>query len=158
VKEINHEVLGRVKFDYSWEKKRVVSLFGKDRLITVIINGEEDGEFEQSQIDAFIRFFNDKENLLVKAENEIYKYYQDVCLEYRGRLEDSADEFAPIVSNKEELAKLVEINQIIFPYSFGKEIRKVGLLLNCTWEPEHGLAVKFENEKIIEVGYQDIVL
>jgi hypothetical protein len=53
---------------------------------------------------------------------------------------------------------LIELNQIIFPYSFGEDIRKVGLLLNCTWEPEHGLALKFENEMVVEVGYQDIVL
>jgi hypothetical protein len=158
VNEINHEVLGKIKFDYSWEGEKKVSFFGKNRLITLIINGEEDGDFEQSQIDAFVKFFNDKEKLLLEAEDEIYKYYQDVCLDYRDRLEDSADEFAPSISNKKEIANLVELNQIIFPYAFGKNVRKVGLLLNCTWEPEHGLAVKFENEKIVEVGYQDIVL
>jgi hypothetical protein len=32
------------------------------------------------------------------------------------------------------------------------------MLFECTWEEEHGLAVKFENEKVVEVGYQDIVL
>ncbi len=158
MKEINHEVLGRIKFDYSWEGERKVSFFGENRLITLIINGEGDEDFEQNQIDAFVKFFDDNENLLLKAEDEIYEYYQDVCLDYRERLEDSADEFAPIISNKEEIAKLVELNQIIIPYSFGKDVRIVGLLLNCTWEPEHGLAVKFENERIVEVGYQDIVL
>ena len=93
-----------------------------------------------------------------EAENEIFKYYQEVCPEYRDKLEDSADEFAPIISGREEVAKLVELTQIIFPYSFGKDIKRVGLLLNCTWEPEHGLAVKFVNEEIVKVGYQDIVL
>lgn len=41
---------------------------------------------------------------------------------------------------------------------FDEDVRQVGLLLKCTWEPEHGLAVKVEDEKVIEVSYQDIVL
>ncbi|WP_425557580.1 DUF6985 domain-containing protein [Herbaspirillum huttiense] len=34
----------------------------------------------------------------------------------------------------------------------------VGVLFQCTWEPELGLAVKFVNEEVEEVGTQDIVL
>ena len=158
MKEINHKVFGRIKFDYSWEGEQEINFFGKKRLITLVINGEEDANFEQSQIDSFINFFNNKEKYLLEAEAEIFRYYEEVCPEYRDRLEDSADEFAPIISSREEVAKLVEFTQIIFPYSFGKDIKKVGLLLKCTWEPEHGLAVKFVNEEIVEVGYQDIVL
>lgn len=158
MKEINHKVFGKIKFDYSWEGEQEVYFFGKKRLITLIINGEEDANFEQSQIDSFISFFNNKDKYLLEAENEIFKYYQKVCPDYRDRLEDSADEFAPILLRREEIAKLIELTQIIFPYSFGKNIRKVGLLLNCTWEQEHGLAVKFENDETVEVGYQDIVL
>lgn len=158
MKKVNHKVFGQIKFDYLWEGESEIRFFGKNKLVTLLIKGEETADFEQSQIDSYIKFFNNKDKLLLEAEKEIFKYYQDICWDYRDRLEDSADEFAPIISSKEEIAKLVEINQIIFPYSFGKEIRKVGLLLNCTWEPEHGLAVKFENEKIVEVGYQDIVL
>lgn len=158
MKKINHIVFGRLKFDYSWEREEEIKFFEKKRLITLVINGEENEIFEQSQIDSFRKFFNNKEKYLSEAENEILKYYQEVCPEYRDKLEDSADEFAPIISGSEEVAKLVEITQIIFPYSFGKDIKRVGLLLNCTWEPEHGLAVKFVNEEIVKVGYQDIVL
>lgn len=158
MKEINHKVFGKVQYDFSWERQRQVIFFGKKILVTLIINGEEDAKFEQSQIEAFRNFFNNEEEFLTVAEEEIFRYYQDICLDYRDRLDDSADELAPVISKKEDVAKLVDLNQIIFPYSFDEDIRRVGLLLNCTWEPEHGLALKFENELVVEVGYQDIVL
>jgi hypothetical protein len=158
MKEINHDIFGRITFDYSWEREQEINFFGKKSLITLVINGEEDTDFEQSQINSFINFMANKNKYLAEAEKEIFKYYQEVCPEYRDRLGDTADEFAPIVSSNEEIGNLAELTQIIFPYSFGKETRKVGLLLNCTWEPEHGLAVKFVNEEITKVGYQDIVL
>lgn len=156
--EIDHEIFGKIQFDYSWERIVKVAFGGKERLVTLVINGEEDASFEQSQINSFIKFFNDKDKYLLEAENEIFKYYQEVCSDYRDRLEEDVDEFAPIVSGKKEFDKLVELTQIFIPYSFGEDIRKVGLLFNCTWEPEHGLAVKFINEEIVEVGYQDIIL
>ncbi|WP_407665834.1 DUF6985 domain-containing protein [Mycolicibacterium aubagnense] len=34
----------------------------------------------------------------------------------------------------------------------------IGLLFDCTWEPELGVAVKFVDETVAEVGPQDIVL
>jgi len=32
----------------------------------------------------------------------------------------------------------------------------VGFLLECSWEPEHGLGVKFTNDEV-EMGTQDIL-
>lgn len=65
---------------------------------------------------------------------------------------------APTISTKDEIANIVEPKQLIFPMVFDEDVSHVGLLLECTWEPEHGLAVKIEDEEIIEVGFQDIVL
>jgi hypothetical protein len=124
-------------------------------VITIGINGTKEAEFEQTQIDAFSRFLQNIEKLLLDVELSIYEYYQEVYLDYRERREDSADKVAPIISSVEEAGNLVQLNEIIFPWSFKTGIRQVGLLLNCTWEPEHGLAVKFEDEKIVEVGYRD---
>ncbi|MFC2706458.1 MAG: DUF6985 domain-containing protein [Olsenella profusa] len=36
--------------------------------------------------------------------------------------------------------------------------RTVALMCDCRFEPEHGLALVFENEKLKEVGTQDIIL
>jgi hypothetical protein len=93
------------------------------------------------------------------AEDAILNYYFEVYEDYRQRLiEKFADKMAPILSTKDEIADIVEPKQLIFPMVFEEEVRQVGLLLECSWEPEHGLAVKFEDEEIVEVGFQDIVL
>ena len=41
---------------------------------------------------------------------------------------------------------------------FGRDIREFGILCECTWEIEHGLAIKYQNEEVVEVGYQDIII
>ena len=57
-----------------------------------------------------------------------------------------------------KINKLVYPKQILFPMVFGDMIREFGLLCECTWEEEHGLAVKYQNEEVVEVGYQDIII
>jgi hypothetical protein len=40
---------------------------------------------------------------------------------------------------------------------FPRNRRTVGLLFESKWESSLGVAVKFENENLSEVGFQDIV-
>jgi len=159
MEKIEHDVFGELSYDYGWKREITINLFGFERIVTLIIDGEEDAEFEEAQVNAYNSFFRNKDSLLKQAEDAILKYYLEVYMEYRERLGDQfADTMAPVLSTKEEVAKITEPKQLLFPMVFDEEVRQVGLLLECTWEPEHGLAVKFEDEEVIEVGYQDIVL
>jgi hypothetical protein len=54
------------------------------------------------------------------------------------------------------LARLVKPEAVVFRY--GNTRPTFGLLLNCTWEEEHGVGIKFVNGKVTQVGFQDIVL
>ncbi|QQZ59711.1 hypothetical protein JI735_24325 [Paenibacillus sonchi] len=157
--QIEHQVFGLLNYDYGWKKNIVITMFGHEKLLTLSIDADIDAEFEDAQIIAYKFFFRNMNELLMNAEDEILKYYLEVIEEYRERLgEKFADKMAPVISSKEELSKLIEPKRLLFPMVFDERVRQVGLLLECTWEPEHGLAVKFEDEKIVEVGYQDIVL
>lgn len=158
VKKIEHEVFGALEFDYLWEGNKIVDFYKRKKNVIIAVDGEENANFEQSQIDSYIKFFENQKQYLLEAEEKIFEYYQKICLEYRNMLGELADKFVPIVSRKEDMQGLVELEQITFPEPYGEEERVVGLLLNCSWEPEHGLGVKFLNEKIVEVGFQDIVL
>ncbi|MFP3728968.1 DUF6985 domain-containing protein [Priestia filamentosa] len=157
--EIKHDIFGELSYEDGWKRDIRISLFGDERIVTLIIDGYDDAEFEEAQMAAYNSFFKDKDRLLKQAEDAILEYYLEVYKEYRERLGDEfADKMAPVLSTKEEIAKIVEPRELFFPMVFDEDVRQVGLLLECTWEPEHGLAVKFEDEKVIEVGYQDIVL
>ncbi len=35
--------------------------------------------------------------------------------------------------------------------------KEVGITFNCTWDIENGVGVRLLNEKVMEVGYQDII-
>lgn len=159
MKKIEHVILGDLSYNYGWKREIKVNLFGYERAITLNVDGDDSAEFEAAQVSAYQQFFSDEDTLLKKAEDSILKYYLEVYDDYRQRLgEKFADEMAPILSNKYELAEIVELKQLVFPMVFDEDARQVGLLFECTWEPEHGLAVKFENEEVVEVGFQDIVL
>ena len=158
MKEINHEVFGNIKYDLSWEGEKEVNFLNGKKKIAFVIKGRENAEFENAQIEAFRNFFDNFEDLILLALSEIFNYYNEVCEDYRNMLGDSAYKLAPVIINEKELANLIELKELVFLRSRGKDVRKVGILYECTWEEEHGLAVKFENENVIDVGYQDIVL
>ena len=159
MKTIQHKMFGELAYYHGWKRAMNITLFGHEKTVTLNIEAEDDAEFEDAQVNAYHTFFGDKNRLLNLAEDAIFNYYLKVCEAYRQRIgEKLAKKMAPIISTKNEIATIVEPKQLIFPMVFDKDMKQVGLLLECTWEPEHGLAVKFEDEEIVEVGFQDIVL
>lgn len=131
---------------------------GHDKIVPLTIDEEEHDVFSAIQEEAYSKFIADTNRLIQEAEQAIFEYYQEECLEYRAMLGDeSADEIVPIITTTQQLGKLVDpIGLTILP-DFEDGVRRLGLIFNCTWE-EDGIGVRFENEEVIEVGYQDIVI
>ncbi|MFX3617493.1 MAG: hypothetical protein ACE3JK_08190 [Sporolactobacillus sp.] len=156
--EINHEVIGKLYYQYGWVKEIKIEMMGKKRNLQVVIDAEEDADFEDIQIKAYKKFFANIESIVKDAEEAIFRYYQIESPKYRTQLNESdTQKRAPKIENIAELYPLVTPKQFIFPMVFeGK--REAGFLCDCLWEIEHGVGVKFENEKITEVGFQDILL
>ena len=95
-KTINHNVFGELYYDYGWYKEIELKLFGKLQKMELIIGGEEDAQFEISQIEAYKKFIQDKNELLKKCEEDTYRYYQEVNSDYRDRFGvDFKEKFAP---------------------------------------------------------------
>jgi hypothetical protein len=107
---------------------------------------DDDEGLEQKQIRAFQQYREGSSQLLREAEKSMLAYYQSVCEDYG----------APSISSVAQFARLIQPESLYFPYVRPRPT--FGLLCQCTWEPEHGLAVKFVNGKVTEVGFQDIVL
>ena len=158
-KIINHKILGELYYDYGWYKEIELTLFGKLQKMELIIESEEDAQFETAQIEAYKKFIQNKDKLLKKCEKDTYKYYQEVNSDYRDRFSDEfKDKMVPIIKTQNDLNNLIKPKQLLFPMVFGREIREFGVLCECTWDVEHGLAVKYQNEEIVEIGYQDIII
>lgn len=156
--KIVDETFGVIEFDYYWEGSTEIEIYGKRRTIKLSIDGDDGGEFQDEQKTAFTNFNSRKKELLELAEIEIYKYYLSVYEEIRDMVGESADDVAPHINNKEDISRIVTPKELLVRTVHNNGIRRIGLLFECTWEPEHGLAVRFENENITEVGFQDIII
>lgn len=154
------EVFGKVIYEDLWTGITDIIMFGKSENIILSIYGEENEEFTSNQKDAFSQFRANMSTIVKEAEAEILKYYLENFEDYRAMQCDNEEleTIVPQISSIEELRKLVSPTHLLIRYDFEDGIRRVGILCDCTWEPEHGLGVSIENEKIIEIGFRDIVL
>ncbi|WP_413365214.1 DUF6985 domain-containing protein [Lysinibacillus sp. 3P01SB] len=156
---INHDVFGEISYDLYWRGEQKIKFFGQEKTIVLSIDGNEEGEFHEIQKDAYKKFFHNMNDIMKKVEDALFDYYQKVFMDYRAIFDKKeVDRLVPIINDKRELAKLVSPTQLIIRRVRKNGLRRVGMLFDCTWEAEHGVGVKVEDEEIIEVGFQDIVL
>ena len=152
-------LFGAMTYDSRWVGRYSYELFGKVVNVKLVVPCDEGDEIEPAQREAFSAFNAMRDELTKQAEAAIFTYYQSEVDEWRDQVgEESADSLAPLISQPAELASLIEATDIIIQRTYDSEDRVVGLLFSCSWDPELGLAVKFLNEEIEEVGPQDIVL
>ena len=156
---LHDDVIGDLSYEYGWIKRYNIKFFGLPIDIQLTIPCDEGAAIENAQRSAFALFDANKDLYLQHAEVAIFNHYLDVCDECRAQFgSEFADKLAPIITTPGQIKPLVSPTQIIFQQSFTSGKRIVGLLFNCSWAPELGLAVKFIDELIVEVGPQDIVL
>ncbi|MRX67093.1 hypothetical protein SAMN06265349_1021027 [Flavobacterium resistens] len=154
------EIFGEIMYDELWKGFTQISMFDEVYKVSLDIYGEEDAEIDFIQKEAFVKFTEKMPEIMRQVESHIFKYYLQNIEDYRAMRTsiDDADKVAPKISTIEELKKLVIPLSILIQYDFGDDIRRIGILCDCTWETEHGLGIKIENEKVVETGLQDIVL
>jgi hypothetical protein len=156
---LKDDEIGEFSYFYGWVRDYTILLFCRPIDVQLVIPCDEGDEIEETQRAAFLAFNAKKDDYTGLAERAIFDYYQTVCAAYRDRFgADCADELAPVVTDISQVKDLILATQVIIQQSFESGERVVGLMFNCSWEPELGLAVKFVNEVIEEVGTQDIVL
>lgn len=157
--KMNDDLFGEISYDLYWTGEQKIKFFGKEKTIILSIDGSEEGEFQQAQKDAYRNFVNNMDEIIEKVEDALFDYYQEIYMDYRESFDsEEVDKLVPVIKEKEELAKLMTPTQLIIKRVRKNGIRRVGLLFDCTWEVEHGVGVKIENEEITEVGFQDIIL
>jgi hypothetical protein len=156
--EIDDKVFGKMIYDIYWKRPYTLYFLSKDRDISLVIDGDEYGDFEDSQYKAFENFEKVKSALMLDVENSLYEYYLANVAENRSKFGGQADELYPIISSKKELDNLLKLKQVIVMESFELDDLSIGLVFDAKWEPELGVGVKLVNGKLVEIGHQDIVL
>lgn len=152
-------VAGELDYEYGWCRTVSVEFLGKTRSIQLAFSGEEDRELDEGQRVAFLAFWSSRERLLSEAEAAIFEHYRSVRPGVLARVSaDTGEKMAPPVERTQDLDRVVRLETLFFPDDFGSGKRGAGLLADCSWDPALGLAVRFEDEHIVDVGPQDIVL
>jgi hypothetical protein len=152
-------LFGAMTYDSRWVGRYSYRLFGKLVNVRLVVPCDEGDEIEPAQREAFSAFNAKRDELTMQAEAAIFTYYQNEVKGWRHQFgAESADRMAPVINQPAELASLIEATDIIIRRTYSSADRVIGLLFSCSWDPELGLAVKFLNEAIEEVGPQDIVL
>lgn len=155
--QLEDDQFGKLKYDFGWHGTYRFVFFGQecDRLS---VPGEENVPISMEQRSAFANFIANRESLLTDAEDAILAYYSRIHDELLERLGGDAIRMAPFASSKSDMAALVHPTGLLVQEPLHGGERMIGILCDCTWEPNLGLAVRIVNERVTDVGDQDIVL
>lgn len=155
---MNDDVLGELHYRHGWVRRYSIGLFGREWEVELLVPCDPGHAIEEVQREAFRRFDGARARLLSLAEETLLAYYLGLRDGYSARLGDLALAMVPPVRARADLARLVEPEAVIVQDPLGSLDRVVGLLCSCSWDPQLGVAVKFVNEVVSDVGVQDIVL
>ncbi|MGR6761322.1 DUF6985 domain-containing protein [Paenibacillus sp. T2-29] len=153
---INDPIFGELEYNYSWAKDTTIHFLGKETEIALMIDGEEDGEFDEDQYTAYQSLMQNWEQLQQSFLQPILDYYQQKRHELGYDTE--LNENYPLVETTDKLLEMITLDGIVVPYAGIYEGREIGILFDCTWDVENGLGIRLLNEKVTEVGYQDVAI
>lgn len=126
--------------------------------ITLSVDGEADQPPAAWQRAVYDEFMQHSERLTTQVYQGIFDYYQSVAPAYRDQYQQHDWQQAlPEITQVAQIKPLLTPAGIVVPDLF-PEHGEIGLLFECSWEPEHGLAVKIQHNQVVEVGFQDICI
>jgi len=167
MKKIYCEGIGELiepRKDFAYKEKKIfVNMFGTQyqteitfRFDSVNIKEGECG-IPKEVANVYKEFFDNFEENIAIVEDMIFKFYnEEIILDDALNQYEDESELKPLL-DKKELASKMNLITIYFPYHFDSESVRFGLIFDCDWH-EDGFAVKFLNDKIVEMGTTDIIL
>ncbi|UAL52751.1 MULTISPECIES: DUF6985 domain-containing protein [Metabacillus] len=153
---INDPIFGELEYEYGWTKDTTIKFFGKETDIALMIDGEEDGNFEEAQYTAYQSLMQKWEELQISILQSILDYYNQKRIELGYDIE--VNENYPLVETTDQILEMISLDGIVVPYAGIYEGRDMGITFNCIWDTENGLGLRLLNEKVTEVGYQDVAI
>lgn len=153
---IYNEFFGELEYNYGWIKNTTINFFGTEFNITIMIDGEEDGEFEEGQYEAYQELMKNWDQVHENFLEPILEYYKQKRHELGYDVE--FNESYPSIETTSQLLEKISLVGITVPYTGCFEGRDIGITFDCTWDEENGLGLRLNNEEVIKVGYQDVAM
>ncbi|WP_397537132.1 DUF2004 domain-containing protein [Rummeliibacillus pycnus] len=153
---IKDVVFGELKYNYGWVKYTTIEFCGKEVEIALMVKGEEDGKFDEEQYIAYNSLVQNWEKLQQGFLQAILDYYKQERQELGYDIE--VNENYPQIETTNQLLEVITLVGIVVSYGDIYEERDIGITFDCTWDTENGLGIRLINEKVTEVGYQDVAI
>jgi hypothetical protein len=136
----------------------VVNWFGTPVHVHVIFNLGKSSEPNGLQVDAFCGFMERRDVFFAELEEQLFEHYNRASREV-DLDDETRTALFPTILDARELGTMIQLTGILIDYFDGGEWSAViGLLAECSWEQEHGLGVKIVNGRVVEIGFQDLVI
>lgn len=153
---INDKVFGELDYQYKWVGYRTMRFLGKDTEIALLVGGTEAGDFDEGQYVAYNSLMDNWGKIQQDLLQPILDYYTQTRHELGYDIEFNED--YPLIESVDQLTEHITLVGISIPYDFLRDGRDVGVSFDCSWDEENGLGIRLINEKIDEVGYQDVAI
>lgn len=153
---INDAVFGELEYNYGWVRYTTIEFCGKEAEIALMVKGEEDGKFDEEQYIAYKSLMQNWEQLQQGFLQAILDYYKQERQELGYDIE--VNENYPQIESINQLLEMINLVGIVVPYGDIYEERDIGITFDCTWDIENGLGIRLLNERVAEVGYQDVAI
>jgi len=150
------EVFGELEYEHIWYRNMKAIFLGYEVEITLMIDGDKDGEFEEGQYTAYKLFTKNSDSIYIDCVESILRYYKEERIELG--YDEEFNENYPLIETVEDILKHITFSGILVRYAWEEDERRIGLTFECTWNEEDGVGVMLTNEKVDEVGYQDITM
>ena len=145
-------VFGNLEYEYGWNGTVEINCFGRMEEIALTVSGEEDDPITEYQHNSFRAFMETWEQIMSDTAEAIKKYYLGLRKELGYDQECNAD--YPPLDHTESILEMISLDMMVIPED--GIFRCVCLAFSCSWDEENGLGIRFVNEEIDEIGYQDV--
>ena len=158
--KLNHQIFGNIDFNNGWTRPISITIFGKQYVLEINIDADEDAEFEINQEKAYTFFQEHLDEIVTEANSAILSYYNREISNIVSSFTNLAEKqsFLNKIGDEQQIYSLLQPKQIMFPLTFDESVEEFGFLCDCDWDKENGIGIKFTNGLLSEIGYQDILL
>lgn len=154
--KINDKVFGELKYELRWYGESFIAFKGERYPISLSIDGDEKGIFQKIQYEEYSVFMEKlNDDFIIKILNTLLDYYKKERIEL-GYDEETYEKYPPI-ETVEELLNHIRFESITV-FCTEKNKRQIGLTFECDWDEENGVGIYFVNEKIEDIGYQNVAI
>lgn len=153
---IKDAIFGELDYNFGWSRVITLDFFGIKAEIDLLIDGEEDGQFEEAQYKAYQSLLTSWSDIQPDILHSIASYYVQKRRDMVFNL--LVNEDYPEVEEAAQLLEMVRLDGIVVPYADISAERHIGITFTCTWDIENGVGLRLLNEKVTEVGYQEVAI